>query len=158
MSWCCCAWTSRDIDGYVFSHTLIREALYQTLDDDRQRALHLRAALRLIELDADEGSSEIAGHLLAALPLGSADRAIDYASRAGDEAKLLCGPERAAEFYGAALNVLDDALPAEEDRRLDLLIGLVQVTRLNALSLEKAQGLARRLGRSGEFVRALRNP
>ncbi|MBW2383909.1 MAG: AAA family ATPase [Deltaproteobacteria bacterium] len=125
----------RGVDGYVFSHSLIRETLYASLEHERRQALHLRLGERMIDLETQEGSSEIAGHLLAAFPLGDVDRTIEYAVRAGDEARARHGPEQAVIFYQAGLSAIENAYSLDDDRRpelRELLVARLEVARSDA--------------------------
>jgi DNA-binding SARP family transcriptional activator len=96
-----------------FSHALIRDALYDALPAGRRMRLHLEVAEALEALharDLDAHLTELAHHYFAAIPGGPADRAVDYARRAGDRAFGLLGYEEAVRLYGMALTLANDDL------------------------------------------------
>jgi DNA-binding CsgD family transcriptional regulator/tetratricopeptide (TPR) repeat protein len=66
-----------------FTHELVRRALYDGLSRARRAELHLRVGEALAAgEDPDRSLSDLAHHFAAALPLGGADRAVDYNLRA----------------------------------------------------------------------------
>lgn len=77
-------WKDLDEVNFIFSHWLIRDAIYERMLSDKLRKLHLAAANameRVYELDLDRQAEEIALHFEKA---GVLDRAADYYERAGD--------------------------------------------------------------------------
>ena len=115
-------------DGqYQFTHNLIRMTLYDELRTARRRSLH-RAVGKAIEAlhraDVDAFLPELARHFHAA---GDIDRAIDYATRAGQRADALLAFEDAVQFFQAALDGIEQGEPDELARcRLLLLLGEAQ--------------------------------
>jgi DNA-binding SARP family transcriptional activator/tetratricopeptide (TPR) repeat protein len=110
--------------GYVFSHALIREALYAGMSTTRQARIHRRVALVLERAGADAPAHAMAYHFTRAAQPQDAERAIRYAVRAGEEATRMLAHEQAAEHFGGALEVLDHAIPADRAQRLVLLLDL----------------------------------
>src|SRR3546814_15521182 len=51
--------------------------------------------------------SELAHHFVQALPAGDANKAVDYASRAGNHSRALFAYEEAAAHYEHALQAMD---------------------------------------------------
>ena len=101
-------------DGrYQFTHNLIRMTLYDELRTARRRQLH-RAVGKAIEAlhraDVDAFLPELARHFHAA---GDIDRAIDYATRAGQRADALLAFEDAVQFFQAALDGIEQGQPDE---------------------------------------------
>jgi DNA-binding CsgD family transcriptional regulator len=92
------------MDGYVFRHALIREALYTDLLPGERTRLHARFA----ELLADPGrlstvpgsAAELAHHCLASHDIPGAFAA---SVRAGQESERLAAPAEAHRHYDAAL-------------------------------------------------------
>ncbi|MCJ8192044.1 adenylate/guanylate cyclase domain-containing protein [Sphingomicrobium aestuariivivum] len=111
-------------DQCSFSHALIRDGIYDTLDADRRRALHLRAAHLLSEQGGREiPASVVAGHYASG---GDARAAADWYLRAARQnASLGAVPEAATNLDNALEQV--ERLPEGEERdRLELSIRAVQ--------------------------------
>jgi tetratricopeptide (TPR) repeat protein len=110
---------------FTFLHALIRETLYGELISTRRVRLHLRVGEAIEQLA--EGSptpplADLAYHFAQAAPAGAADKAIDYATRAGDRAADAVALEEAARLYDIALQSLEfkTAGPEAERRYVDL--------------------------------------
>jgi len=95
-------------------HDRVREVVVRQLEPSTRTALHLRLAETLVARD-EVGGEHIAEHLLAA---GLGERAAEYAVRAAERAALALAFERAARYYGIALEA--GVLSAEERHRLTL--------------------------------------
>ena len=114
---------------YRFSHALVRETLYEELSAAHRPAIHSRIASALeasYSGDPDRLErrlAELAHHFNEAGQAGDLDKAVDYATRAGDRAIAQLGYEEACEHYERALEALelcsDDPL-----RHCDLLVRL----------------------------------
>ena len=139
---------------FRFTHDLIRESLVSELTRDEQVALHRRIVTTLEALHADRldpHMAALAHHAIAAVrgqgrgtggrdaadPL--AERAVEYAQRAGDQAARLTAFAEAARLYRAALS-LDEGRRSDDDpRRLRLLLALGDVeARANNLTAARA--------------------
>ena len=100
--------TTQYADGYGFHHGLIQATLYDAIPRGRRLALH-DAVARALEQDpavvAGEGLAEIAHHYLEAAPAHDAQRAIDYAQRAGNRAMATFAYDQAVGMYRGALGV-----------------------------------------------------
>jgi len=110
-----------------FSHTLVRDTLYEALTAGHRRAAHLRAGEileRLCAPDPEPHLAELAHHFSEALPSGDTGRAVDYAHRAGDHAVALLAYEEAARLYALALRGLDMQAEAAPEKRCALLVAL----------------------------------
>ena len=109
---------------FSFLHALIRETLYAELSPSRRRRLHQRvgeAMERLAERKPTPPLADLAYHFFKAMSAESADRAVDYATRAGDRAADALASEEAARFYAMALDALELSDGADLDtRRIDL--------------------------------------
>jgi predicted ATPase len=119
---------------FRFTHTLIRETLYEDLPSLVRARLHLRAGealearyrprplvptreplpIRGVHL------AELAHHFAAALPVGNAARALYYCERAGEYALTLLAFAEAERHFERALRVLDVVSPADDDARARL--------------------------------------
>ena len=117
-------------DGrYQFAHNLIRMTLYDELRPARRRRLH-RSVGEAIELarraDIDPLLPELARHFLAA---GDPERAIDYATRAGQRAEALLAFEDAAQSFQMALDMAEQRAIADDRMRCRLLMQLSEAQR-----------------------------
>ncbi len=102
--------TGEPLDGYAFSHGLVRTALYEALPRSRRCALHAavgEALLETYDAAAGEGLAELAYHFLEAAPAGETERAISYAWRAAKRAADTFAYDEAVTLYGRALELLD---------------------------------------------------
>ncbi len=151
-----------EIGRYRFAHALFREALYDDLAEGDRARLHgeVAAALEALYGDAVERRlSELAHHYLAAAPLAGMDKAIDYATRAGQRALGAMAYEEAAEHFHRALGALG-LVAADDPRRGGLLLALgdarvragdtagSRAAFLEAAELARASGDARALGQA----------
>jgi tetratricopeptide (TPR) repeat protein len=106
-----------------FGHTLIRDTLYDELTPARRLQLHQRAgeALEAVySADPDPHLAELAHHFFAAAPAGVAEKAVDYARRAGDRAASQLAYEEATRLYKMALTLVG----ARDAARCELLLAL----------------------------------
>lgn len=110
---------------YSFHHALIRDTLYGGLASSRRLRLHRRAGEVLERLTAGQSApplADLAHHFFQAARSGVADKAADYATRAGDRMADALAHEEAARFYDLALLALDaqPAGPTIEPQRVSL--------------------------------------
>ena len=95
-----------DHQGYLFRHALTRDAIYERLLPQEQRALHRRVAETLEQIYRQQGSTaghlgELAHHYHSA---GGWAQAHGYGVRAGDQARALDANAEAAGHYTRALD------------------------------------------------------
>jgi len=112
---------------YTFAHPLVHDALYEGLTKTRRASLHRRAG-EILERIRDGGPArgryaELARHFRQSA-LDDANRAVDYAFRAGDEASALLGFAEARSQYEQALELLRLVDPTGPGRRRDILLAL----------------------------------
>ena len=154
----------RDRAGsYDFTHALIRQTLYEELSTPRRVILHRQIGGALEELHADNLEphlAELAHHFYEAAPGGDVDKAIDYATRAGDRAVELLAYEEAAGHYETALQALELSPLPDEAHRCDLLLTLGDAyssasdgAKTKEVSKRAAES-ARRLGSAERLARA----
>src|SRR5262249_59243250 len=102
--------------------------------------------------------AELAHHFLEGLPGGDVDKAVGYATRAGDRANAQLAYEDAATHYERALQALELREQPNERLRCELLVKHGEAcwsVGFEAMeSLEEAAHLAERLGDSEMFARA----
>jgi hypothetical protein len=144
---------------FRFTHGLLREGLYDDLSPDRRAALHRAAAKSLARRDG-EPLTELAHHLLRALPAVTVAEAADAALRAAERAMSLLAFEDAAALSVRAVELLEVA--AGEERRLfeaTLVLGSARIhaadLALGKASCLRAADLARGLHDGERFARAV---
>jgi predicted ATPase len=120
---------------FRFTHTLLRETLYEDLPSLARARLHLRAGEALEARYRPQplvptrqplpipGAhlAELAHHFAAALPAGDAARALAYSEGAGAHALSLLAFAEAERHFERALLVLDAERPSDESTRARLL-------------------------------------
>jgi DNA-binding SARP family transcriptional activator len=107
-----------------FTHSLIRQTLYEGLTATRRARLHLRVGEALERLEADAAEpplAELAHHFCLAPPARGAAKAVEYAERAARHATEQMAYEEAARHYAVALTALDQT-GADGARRCELLL------------------------------------
>jgi predicted ATPase len=113
---------------YRFAHALIRETLYKSASPGRVVRLHAAVAEaleRLPEPEREVHVAELAHHFFeVALAGGDAEKAILYATKAGDRATALLAYEQAAAHYQRALEALELAPTRDETAKSNLLLAL----------------------------------
>jgi tetratricopeptide (TPR) repeat protein len=150
-------------EGFRFSHALVRTTLYDELSAARRGVLHRKVAEALEALgeDAREDALPALAHhwLRAVAPSSRVDRAVDYATRAGDRALRQLAHDEAVSYYSQALDLLDADATADDPRRLTLLIDLGEAQRragdpAHRQTLLDAAAFAQRLGDADGLARA----
>jgi len=110
--------------NFSFTHTLIREALYTSITAARRVRLHHRIAGALEQQSSPLESrvAELAYHFGQAVVFKSAEKALDYATRAGDQAIASLAFESAAHWYEMALRAMALAAPHSDatEKRFEL--------------------------------------
>jgi class 3 adenylate cyclase/tetratricopeptide (TPR) repeat protein len=145
---------------FMFSHALVREALYEELGVTQRVRLHRRIAEAIEEICVDDREAhlgELAHHFLEAQEL---ERAIEYSSEAAQRAVSLMAYEEGADLYESALQALELKSPTPDRRHGELLVKLAYAqTRAAEGHLAKdnyrrAALLARELGDHELFAEA----
>ncbi|MET0391348.1 MAG: hypothetical protein ABW321_35570, partial [Polyangiales bacterium] len=147
---------------FAFGHDLIRDTLYEDLSSIARARLHLAVAEGLeqrMPLDASPAITEIAHHLLAALPVSDVTRAIDAAQRAGRAANRLGAHTEACVFLQRAREALHLAPEISPRVACALLYDLARYERAagaptSATHLDQAVALARQHGLADILVSA----
>jgi tetratricopeptide (TPR) repeat protein len=114
-----------DVPGrFSFSHALVRKTLYEKLSRARRIRLHLQIAevLERLSCSCPIPLADLAYHFVQAASESGPERAIDYATRAAQEAAATLAHEEAARFYEMALEALGVSSHATgtDDIRADL--------------------------------------
>ena len=92
--------------GHLFTHALVRHALYDDLTAVRRSREHVRigdALERQFTEIAAEHAAELAHHFIA----GRDPRAVEYARRAGDAALAALAPQNAVDWYRVAFDLAE---------------------------------------------------
>jgi class 3 adenylate cyclase len=104
----------REVPGtvgrYTFAHALMRSALYEELTTNRRVRMHAQVAAALEARHAhrlDEHLDELAYHFAEGALAGDANKAIEYARRAGARADRELAFESAAMQYERALGAME---------------------------------------------------
>jgi len=109
---------------FSFTHTLIREALYTSITAARRVRLHhhIASALDHDSSPVESRLAELAYHFGQAAVYKNADKAVYYATAAGDHAVTTLAFERAAEWYDMALRSMDFVISTADTaaKRFDL--------------------------------------
>ncbi len=146
---------------FAFAHGLFREVLYADLGP-RRPLIHRRIAETLERLHRDNPAAplaEIARHWLAAGP-ASAAKARDTARRAAERAAAALAHEEAGALLEQALHAHEQADPANDALRVELLVALgsAQARAGDVVNGKQnsttAAALARELGDAPAFARA----
>ena len=140
-----------------FGHVLIRDTLYEELTPARRLQLHRDAGAVLEDVyaaDLESHLAELSHHFVTAAPAGTADKAADYARRAGVRAVGQLAYEEAVRHFAAALTLVTD----EAERcELLLMLGEAQARAGDAEAAQtftEAAKLADRLGLRDQLAEA----
>jgi DNA-binding winged helix-turn-helix (wHTH) protein/tetratricopeptide (TPR) repeat protein len=114
---------SREAHGrFTFTHALIRETLHGELSSPRRVRLHSRLAETIERLTQERALpprlAELAYHFTQSASAGSIDKAVEYATRAGEQAADALAHEEAIRLFGMALQSLDFKTTDAEVERL----------------------------------------
>jgi tetratricopeptide (TPR) repeat protein len=150
------------VAGYRFTHSLVREVLYEQLPLPVRVQLHRRVG-ETIEAVYGTGSSapvaELARHFAEVAAAGEAGKALAYARRAGEQAMDMHAYEQSAAEYQRALGAWgyaggDDTVGCE----LLLRLGAAQARAGDyghaAESCQRAAEISRKLGAPEQLARA----
>ena len=147
-------------ERYSFSHALIRETLYDGMSAPRRARTHRRVGEALEANGGERSLNALALHFTRAAGAEDAEKAIEYAMRAGEQATTMLAHEEAAEHYARALEVLERFDPGADEPRCELLIRVGEAhvrageRPLAWETLREAAALAVRLGESAQLARA----
>jgi hypothetical protein len=102
---------------YAFTHALLRDALYKTLDSAERRILHLRHARHLrAQKNSPSNAEHVAEHIAAATPLSSTKEILESAIEASNSANSRCATEAAELYLKRALDaILLDPKSSQQD-------------------------------------------
>lgn len=102
-----------DRERFAFSHALVRRTLLDRLSRAHRRRIHASVAEALQASRGDAALPEIAYHLCEAMPAANREHALDYATRAAEQATAGLAYAEAVDLFTRALSLL----PREHERR-----------------------------------------
>lgn len=152
--------SAEQIDRFVFTHALVRDALCEQHSASRRVRLHRRIGEALEQIPgATLNAAELAEHFFVSRDLDRGQKAVQYCVRAGDAAAGALAHEDALEQYRRALIALDMQAPEDDRRRCEVLLALgdVELRRGGPSARETFQSaaeLARRHGQPDQLGRA----
>jgi tetratricopeptide (TPR) repeat protein len=123
--------------AYLFTHDLVREAVYDQVKTVRRKRMHAHIASVLERLyrgdEIEHHLAELARHFVAAERAGDPDKAINYSVRAGRRSLEQLAYEEAARHFGAAVKILESkdapSAPPDQSRLCELLQNLGEAQR-----------------------------
>jgi len=148
-----------EVDRFSFSHSLVRQTLYERPIASRRLRLHRRIAEALEISPLPVHPAELAHHYFEARAVGGADKAIVFGLQAGAAAQMAHAYEAAVEHYERVLGLLPLVGRDDPAARCDLLLALGAV-RWQASepdprsTFARALELARELGSADRLARA----
>ena len=149
-----------------FSHALVRETLDASLSRLQRARIHRRVGEALERMVGPDGGRieehlhELAHHFVAAVPTGTADKAVDYARRAAQRAERVLAHDEAVRHWELALSALASKWSDYQEQRYQILLGLGEARRWAgdvtgaATAVEEAVDIALRLDDSVRAARA----
>ena len=148
--------------GRRFRHALIRETLYLDIPELDRARIHLSAARVLEEQGCEDDLSiaTLAHHYLRGAAVGGAEKAIDYASKAGTRCLEIFAYEDAIRNFEDGLRAMLWNDEVDESRRDQLLLWLGEAHRRSGdmpsarSAFMRVVDRARRRGDTEAFVRA----
>jgi hypothetical protein len=108
------------VGQYRFSHSLVRETLYDGLSALRRARLHRSIAEALGRADGDAHALTVAHHFFEATPLGGREEAYAWALRAADQARRLLAFEQVEAQLRRALELAEGMGGGEDACRMQL--------------------------------------
>ena len=99
---------SGDHESFAFSHALMRRTLLANLSRAHRRRIHARIAEALEAARGDAALLEIAHHLCEARPVSDRETALDYATRAAEQATAGLAYAEAVDLFTRARLLLPD--------------------------------------------------
>jgi len=105
--------SDRDRERFAFSHALVRRTLLERVSRAHRRRIHARVAQALQTSRGELALREIAYHLCEAMPVVDRELALDYATRAAEQASAELAYAEAVDLFTHALSLL----PLQHERR-----------------------------------------
>lgn len=112
---------------YRFAHALVQETLYDDMSTAARMRVHgeIAAAIeRRRQGDLAPSYSELAYHYSRTAAVGAGEKAVEYATKAAEQAAAGVAWETAIGYYQMALRALDTHAGATERQRCEILLAL----------------------------------
>jgi tetratricopeptide (TPR) repeat protein len=122
--------SEESVGRFTFAHALVRQTLYADLSAARRALLHRRVGEAIEALHGgviERHLVELAHHFTQAAFGVRVDKAVDYGTRAAQQATEQLAYEEAMTHLERALSVLDMTDQRDLERRFDLLIAVADV-------------------------------
>jgi DNA-binding SARP family transcriptional activator len=151
------------LDRYAFTHSLMRDAIYDELLRGRRVRLHHKIASAIEEAHPDAKEqylNELAHHFCMGAELADADKAVEYAFAAGERAARLLAFEEAVGHYTRGMEVAERFGKQGPATRCDALLALAEAQKgagdedAADINYGKASALARSLNDAERLARA----
>ncbi len=133
-----------EVDMYDFTHAAIRHTLYAELSPSRQVRLHRQIAEAMEQVHGERAAqhaAELAYQYYRSAALPGAERGVDHALTAAEQAEAIYARDEAASFLRIALELLP-----ENDVRRPRLLGRLGLALAWALDFEEARKAASEAG------------
>lgn len=131
-----------ELASYQFTHSMIRDTLYEELTAFERVTLHRLAGETIEQLhgaDIDAHLSQLAHHFLEASQGGDPEKAVQYGERAGNRAAEMIASEEATRLYGMALQALQLSESPDDRKRCELMNALGRSQMLAGAILESRE-------------------
>ena len=109
-----------EVDGWRFTHELVRQTLLDQLSRSRRTRIHRRAGT-VLERRRPHDLTALAHHFTAAAGLGEVERSLRYTFAAADEAALNGAHRDAATLLERAMRAAETTNSLDEARQIELL-------------------------------------
>ena len=113
-----------EVDRFSFSHSLVRETLYERPIASRRLRLHLKVARALEAAQVPVHPAELAHHYFQAREVGGASKAVVFGLKAAEATQAAHAYEDAAAHYERALTALEIIRRDDAVARCDVLLAL----------------------------------
>jgi class 3 adenylate cyclase len=143
-------------EPYRFTHAIIAEALRTELGVTARAQVHQQIAAALERVHANDLAplAKLAHHCIQALPIGSAQKAVEYSRRGAARARSQLAFAEAVRLCGMTLRALDATGRPDEVERCQTLLAMGEAQAQGGSldearqAFEQAAHVARRLGRA----------
>jgi hypothetical protein len=144
-------------EPYRFTHAIIAEALRTELGVTARAQVHQQIAAALERVHANDLAplaAQLAHHCIQALPIGSAQKAVEYSRRGAARARSQLAFAEAVRLCGMTLRALDATGRPDEVERCQTLLAMGEAQAQGGSldearqAFEQAAQVARRLGRA----------
>jgi DNA-binding CsgD family transcriptional regulator len=147
--------SARVLEGWRFTHDLVRDVARLTMPTATRLAIH-RGFAEYLEArgDASTRAAEIAHHWLESLPTGDPAKAFEWAERAADMAMAQLAWENAADLYARGLRAHHHLSQADRSRLL-CRQGTAQLRQFDVVGAEATLRLAAMAARESDDPNAI---